>query len=740
MRVQLMQSYLENTSTALSLMREMIQTRVQSSHGDGGDDDDDGIDEQDAQRDLIRKIDQLVGAARTAKMVVSKAARSLDELRARCLSLEPDTLPFIEHCQRAAEELKDFARELGGRLLEHLYADDDDDDNNGNDAGQQQQQQPQGLAAARTLRSVQQLVRQATAACFAVEEGSALSVCGDKLRALTAELGNLGLLAGDLTRTAEFERGALPWTLRARALRAAERMPAAAAEQLHVLKEALVESARQLRLRERALDEAGVREELLEARARDAAQRADKAAALERTVLDARRREQGLEQALEARSRDLQAIQAELDAARRKHKKGGASRLKNARDRATADGGESELEDAYDDDAYDFEEGDYNEYGEERVEEGDDDDDDDGDDGLGDGRRGWSGRGPAKKRRRQRRAAAAATARSLELLRAEIRALQGAVRYLREENHRLREGGLGVTATAIAAATAATATSTTSTTTTTATATISGGSMRTGWREHYAQMLLEPLPFSYTTAAAAAAAGSSAAEKSLVRSETKDALLHLLQLAGEARVYDMRAAAAAAPAAAAAAAGAAGGKTTTEGKADADAGAPAQPATYTRLRWRPQRTTPQWHVSQQREQLERWREWCDDILARGAAASRQQQQQPQEAPLRPPQPPQQPQQKQSEQTHSTPPPPPGNVPAALPLRPSAAPPPPLPPPSTPGAPPPRSRPSAPRAGVKWTDFLPGKPLSSATSTTSITSPAIVGDDADDDDDGGVTSE
>jgi dynactin 1 len=129
---------------------------------------------------------------------------------------------------------------------------------------------------------------------------------------------------------------------------------------------------------------------------------------------------------------------------------------------------------------------------------------------------------------------AVATAREIDALKRERDSLQGAVRYLREDNRRLR---------------------------------IAEGNTTQSW-------LFEPLtpPKSHKQQ-----------REQLVVAEGHDLLAELLNLASNARIYDLS----------------------------------RQPKN--RLAWRPAKSTPRFHVSKQAEDYKAWASWRDSVIKRGSA-------------------------------------------------------------------------------------------------------------------------
>lgn len=447
MRAILVQGYLENISSALSLIRDMTKDKVSALN-----------EEEEVSQEFNKRLDDSIIGSRSGKIVVGKVARSLAELRSRSLSLTPDALPLFERCQTQAQQLKEYSQCLGGLVGKSVHEEEH--------------------TAGMTYRDVWNMGLEAASNCYGVKETLPFETFVDTLRVLNGNLGELNGFVTDPSQMMEFERAPAPWILRAQQMRAAARRPQDVEEQIQALKEAAHESVTQLRLREKALEESTVKIELLEARTTDTAEKTEKLAALQRALAEGRNREQKLDAAMEATKRELQETVTE----REKWKVLAESEQKSGRSKG---------------------------YGSE-----------------------------------DRRPNASTTpAPAVEGLVKEIKDLQGAVRYLRDDNRRLR----------------------------------------TSESSEVMTWLRTPL---------SSPPSDEQSRASLLRSEGQDVLHEMLHLATRAQVFDLR----------------------------------QTPTTTTivtnRLAWRPANTTPQWHVTRQREEWERWNEWKDAVVEKGRLPAR----------------------------------------------------------------------------------------------------------------------
>ncbi|KAH6682639.1 dynein associated protein-domain-containing protein [Halenospora varia] len=286
MRTLIMQSHLENAAAAMSAARTMVQTIIPSQ----------GDEDEHAQH-FARKTEFVITSTRSAKVVVSKAVRALEDLKTRSLSLMPDTVQTFEQCETATEELAQFSRQAGHDLCKLLHE--------------------EGRTEPFTYLEIQSSIHRTTTALFASSEADLLSAYSNKLRTLTASLMDLAALASDLEMTQEFERAPAPWIIRSQELKSSKTVSIDAEEEMRRLKDDNHERARLIAMRDQTLEEASVKIELLESRMRDATKKNERITELEKRIEDAKRRESELTESIESQNKEL----ATLDTDREKWKK-----------------------------------------------------------------------------------------------------------------------------------------------------------------------------------------------------------------------------------------------------------------------------------------------------------------------------------------------------------------------------------------------------------------------------------
>ena len=292
MRTLMAQSHLENTAAALLQTKAMIQTKVQANV--------ETLEEDQNELDFFAtKADGLISASRSAKVIVGKALRSLEDLKSRSLALNEDTEPAFAASEKSASTLAAYSRTLGKALYTLMSE--------------------EGRTEAFGPQEIKQTISSATSTFFnlSTPEPSLLSTITNHLRSTTEALSELAATAADLTLTTEFERATPPWVLRASALKAAKLTTVDTEDLLARARDDNATKVREIRLKEQVLDEQAVKIELLEARMKDAGRKGARVGELEREVDVTRRREKELAALLRKREGEMQQAVEEREEWRR---------------------------------------------------------------------------------------------------------------------------------------------------------------------------------------------------------------------------------------------------------------------------------------------------------------------------------------------------------------------------------------------------------------------------------------
>ena len=286
MRTLVMQSHLENAAAAMSVTKAMVQNIIPSQG-----------DEDELAQHFSRKTETLITQTRSAKVIIGKAVRALEDLKTRSLSLMPDTIQLFEQCETSTQELANYTRHVGVDLHALLHE--------------------EGRAEPFTYLEVQSTIHRTTSMQFASSESDIFSTYLNKVRTLTTSLTDLATMASDLEMTQEFERAPAPWVLRSRELKSSKTVSVDAEEELRRLREDNHERATMIAMRDQTLEEYVVKIELLESRMRDATKKNERINELERRIEEAKRQEAALNETVNSQTMEISRIEAESEKLRK---------------------------------------------------------------------------------------------------------------------------------------------------------------------------------------------------------------------------------------------------------------------------------------------------------------------------------------------------------------------------------------------------------------------------------------
>jgi len=276
MRALMMQSYLENATTALSHIKSIAETKIPPP-SDENEEDDANYEE------YLRKIDSLVSQTRSAKIISSRSIRQLEDLKSRSLTLEPSTLNTVETTQQAALDLAASIRSAGISILKVLTE--------------------EGRSEPVKYEELELLAH------------TSFSSLATKLHATTNLLQSFYNLTSSLTQTVEFPSPPPrpPWKILAYNMRAATADMAARETELGRLKDEVLEKNTTLAMKEKVAEEMSVKVEVLEKRVGESGGRREKVRELEAVVEVAQSKEKELFRKLTQLQNDLRSLEAERE-------------------------------------------------------------------------------------------------------------------------------------------------------------------------------------------------------------------------------------------------------------------------------------------------------------------------------------------------------------------------------------------------------------------------------------------
>ncbi|MCJ1283481.1 hypothetical protein MMC26_002810 [Xylographa opegraphella] len=284
MRAFLMQSNLENSATALSVIKAMAKSKASARiQGDQKDEDED----DETMQHLLGKLDTLIAQNRSAKVVSSKAIHQLQELQSRLLTLDPSMLLSIQQSQSSIAELVSVSHKSGLALF-HLISEE-------------------GRTAPFSVEELAKAIDPA--------DTSLLSNLSSFVVTATNQIQSFHNLTMTLSHCVEFPAPTSPpWELLSQNLRAASTTSASYEKSVERLKAELSDKNIALTMKDKMLEELTVNVEVLDKRVKESSGRRERLRELESVVESSAAKEKELAKKLTRLERDLQASQAERDA------------------------------------------------------------------------------------------------------------------------------------------------------------------------------------------------------------------------------------------------------------------------------------------------------------------------------------------------------------------------------------------------------------------------------------------
>ena len=473
MRSILTQSYLDHSASCVSRLRSLLQSKIT-------------VPEEGNEEipHLYSRLDGLSSQARGLKVAMGKVYRSVSELQSRSLALSNDASEPFQRTEESTKELAALARQLGENI-QALVSDE-------------------GRTDPLTLTEVLDNLSQTSSSTLVSEAGSdnndAISLLSNRLRSIGGYLEELDSISSDLSRTTEFEkRSSPPWVARAEELKSNKTISPDADEEIRRLKNEIQEASTALGVKDKTIEEQGIKVELVESRMREASKKASMVKELEAKIEQMQTQETELVGAVEQQRKDLEAMETEREELKsrleRVKRASGTTGVATTADGTVVDSGVS-----------------------------------------------------------------LATMHENEALRAEVKSLQSAVRFLREENRRVNM--------------------------------LDPYSVQRAADLHsWLDVPLTKTNNNNTPAPAPAPAPATTQQDKVQQaaSESKDVFTHLLKLTKDSNVCDLR-------------------STLSTSTTSKDTSASTRPT------WRPSKTKLRYQVLQQRENYEHWAEWRDDIV------------------------------------------------------------------------------------------------------------------------------
>ncbi|KAJ5292720.1 uncharacterized protein N7443_008673 [Penicillium atrosanguineum] len=287
MRASLSQSYLDHAASVVARLKTLVQSKLATPE--------EGSEENSF---ALSKLDAFVSQARGYKVALGKISRSLEDLRTRSLALSRDADEPFRKTEKCTQGLSDLTRKLGENVT-----------NLTSDEGRTDLYTLQEI-----LESMSLAFTDSVPSADSISENSdPVSLLINKLRDIGSQLDELDSISSDLSRTAEFERGANPWIARSEELKSNKTISPDADEEIRRLKNEVHEVSTALGVKDNTLEEQGIKIELLESRMREASKKASMVKDLETRIEGYQATCNELEKTVDQQKQELQTTEAERD-------------------------------------------------------------------------------------------------------------------------------------------------------------------------------------------------------------------------------------------------------------------------------------------------------------------------------------------------------------------------------------------------------------------------------------------
>jgi dynactin 1 len=290
MCASLSQSYLDHAAAVVARLKSLVQSKLPAPAED--------YEPSEEESFALKQLDSFVSQARGFKVAMGKVYRSLEDLRTRSLALSKEADEPFKKMQISSKQLSELAR----KMCETVIAATSDE----------------GRTEPYSMEELLNSMSQAAAAFTqpsegTVDSGDPIALLVNRLRDMGAQIEELDSISGDLSRTAEFERGPFPWVARSEELKSNKTISPDADEEIRRLKNEVHEVSTALGVKDNTLEEQGIKIELLESRMREAGKKAAMVKDLETKIEEIQAVSLELEKTVDMQKKELQTAEAERD-------------------------------------------------------------------------------------------------------------------------------------------------------------------------------------------------------------------------------------------------------------------------------------------------------------------------------------------------------------------------------------------------------------------------------------------
>ncbi|CAH1756065.1 15759_t:CDS:10 [Entrophospora sp. SA101] len=242
--------------------------------------------------EFFQPLQSIVSQARSSKVMVNKLLRRLDDLIGQSSTLRSEFLPQFKMCSSICSKLTNFCQEVNKGILEYI--------NKVKDTKEEL-----------SLVNLHKIIYQLTEDILSINELSIWEGCTKSLQTLCQEINNLSNVASDIDNVVNVVKTETPWVVRSKQIKAEVLVNVDMERKLQQSGEEIRELRKEVKLKDQALQENGVKIDLLEKRMDTYKKQAEMVVSLEEELANSRKHENAFEEAMESLQQELEGLENE---------------------------------------------------------------------------------------------------------------------------------------------------------------------------------------------------------------------------------------------------------------------------------------------------------------------------------------------------------------------------------------------------------------------------------------------
>ncbi|CAG8748680.1 37730_t:CDS:10 [Gigaspora margarita] len=239
--------------------------------------------------EFFQPLQALITQSRNSKVMVRKMLLRLDDLTGQSSCLKSDILAQFKTCYSLSTKLSNFCFEVWKGVSDYI---------NGKKGTKDELQ----------LVGLHQIIYTVTESILSVNEMKMWDGCIKSLQDLCQEIGNLNNVINDPDKAETVAKHEAPWVIRSKELKAEVIINVDMERKLQQSGEKMQELLKDMKLKDQALQEAGVKIELLERRVEIVKQQADRINSLEQELANKNKQESDFEEVMGKLHQDIENL------------------------------------------------------------------------------------------------------------------------------------------------------------------------------------------------------------------------------------------------------------------------------------------------------------------------------------------------------------------------------------------------------------------------------------------------